>query len=311
MRVRPLITAGVFAALCAASFEERALAQTVAAAPGDPKLAFETMVTARHWREPREPAHIVGPLYSVGTKGFAVWLITTPQGHILVNSGLPELGPLVEASIRKLGFDPADIELILTGHAHLDHAGAHAYMKRLSGAAIAALDAEVELLASGGKTDFQYGSLESFRFEPVTAERVLHDGEKLELGDVVVSARRSAGHTKGSTTWVAKIVADGKSYVVVFADGTVVNPGYRLVNNPSYPGIADEYRRTFNVLEAIEPDIWLTSQNDVFDLEGKLARAMTSGEAAWLDRAGYMKWLESQRTTFLGAVKRETEAAAK
>jgi metallo-beta-lactamase class B len=311
VQLRRPFTAAIVVLLCCVSLAGRVAAETVAAPAADPKLAFESMVTARHWREPREPAHILGPLYFVGTKGFAVWLITTPKGHILVNSGLPELGPLVEASIRKLGFDPADIELILTGHAHRDHAGSHAYMKKISGAQVVALDAEVDLLASGGKTDFQYGALEGFRFEPVTADRVVHDGEKIELGDVVLTARRTAGHTKGSTTWLAKIAADGNPYDVVFADGTVVNPGYRLVNDPSYPGIADDYRRTFNVLGTLKPDIWLTSQTDAFDLEGKLARAVTEGSAAWVDRAGYQKWLGGQRIKFHGAVEQETEAAAK
>src|SRR6185369_7142539 len=145
------------------------------------------------WDEPAEPARLVGPIYFVGTKGLSVFLITTSEGHILLNTGMPGSGPMIEASIRKLGFKPEDIKLLLTGHAHVDHAGGHAYLQKLSGATVVTVRQDKELLESGGKTDFHYGKIKEFGFEPVKVDQVFSDEETIDLGDVVIKALLTAG----------------------------------------------------------------------------------------------------------------------
>jgi metallo-beta-lactamase class B len=142
------------------------------------------------------------------------------------------------------------------------------------------MDSEVDLLQSGGSTDFNYGSIAEFQFQPVKVDRVIHDGEKVTLGDVTLTAHKTAGHTRGTTTWVTSITDSGRTYTVVFADGTSVNPGYRLVKNPSYPGIADDYRRTFHTLAALSPYIWLTPHTEPFAFDAKRARG--NGRSAWV-----------------------------
>jgi metallo-beta-lactamase class B len=278
--------------------------------PAGSQLSLETTAKERGWTEPAEPVKVVGPIYFVGTRGLGVWLITTSEGNILLNSGMPGSGPMIEASIRKLGFKPEDTRLMLTCHAHIDHVGGHAYFKNISGAKVVMMDKEVELIQSGGKTDFNYGTVSEFAFVPVEVDRVVRDGEAVRLGDVTLKALLTPGHTRGSTTWVATVTDHGKRYSVAFPDGTSVNPGYRLINDPSYPGIADDYRRTFRVLDALKPDIWLTPHTEMINFEAKRQRAIKMGAAAWVDPIGYRKWVASRRAAFDAAVKKETGVAA-
>ena len=295
-------------ALAAARAQEGPAIPDEAALAKDPKLFLKLARTLLKWDEAAEPTKILGPLYFVGTKGLAVYLITTAQGHILIHTGMPGSGPLIAASIRKLGFRPEDIKLLLVGHAHIDHVGDHAYIQKLSGAQVAASNLEVELTESGGKTDFHYGTAGDFTFEPVKVGRVLHDGDVLKIGDVALTALVTPGHTQGSTTYIANLVDGGRVYTVVFPNGTSINPGYRVAKDPSYPGIADDYRRTFHVLEMIKADVWLDGHNDVYDLEGKRARAAREGVAAWVDPAGYRKWLRGVRDKFEAKIDAETGA---
>jgi metallo-beta-lactamase class B len=263
------------------------------------------------WTEPAEPVKVVGPIHFVGTRGLGIWLITTSEGHILLNTGMPGSGPMIEASIHKLGFKPEDIKLMLTCHAHIDHVGGHAYVKNISGAKVVMLDKEVDLLQSGGKTDFNYGNVPEFAFVPVEVDRIIRDGDTVRLGDVTLKAIHTPGHTRGSTTWVTTVTDRGKSYSVVFPDGTSVNPGYRVANDPSYPGIGDDYRRTFRILAALKPDIWLAPHTEVFNFEAKRVRATKLGARAWVDPVGYRKWVVSRRAKFEATVKKETGDAAK
>lgn len=286
-------------------------AQDLEALAKDPKLFLETAQTALHWNEPTEPTKIVGPLYFVGTRGLAVWLITTSDGHILLNTGMPASGPMIEASIRKLGLKPEEVRILLAGHAHIDHVGGHAYLQKLSGARVAMIAEEVDLIESGGKLDFHYGAYPEFAFDPVEVDQVFHDGDAIRLGDVVLTARLTPGHTKGSTTFVMKLIDGGKSLAIVFPNGTSINPGYRLVEKPSYPGIAADYRRTFQVLETLEPDIWLDAHTDVFGFEAKRARAAREGIAAWVDPEGYRTWLARVRAKFEATVKSESDPSPK
>jgi metallo-beta-lactamase class B len=214
---------------------------------------------------------------------------------------MPGSGEMIEKSIVKLGFRPTDVKLILTGHAHLDHVGGHAYLKKATGAKIAMVREEVELFQSGGKADFHYGDVKEFAFEPARVDTVFRDGDEIKLGDIAITAHLTPGHTKGSTTYVAKIVADAKTYTVVFPDGTGVNPGYRVAKNPSYKGIADDYRRTFHTLENLKPDIWLAPHTNVFDFDGKLAKSAKEGVAAWVDPEGYKKFVAAAKAKFEAA----------
>jgi metallo-beta-lactamase class B len=255
------------------------------------------------WEEPAEPAKIVGPIYFVGTKGLGVFLFTTSEGHILMNTGMPSSGPMIVESVRKLGFRPEDIKLMINGHAHIDHAGAFAFLKQQFSAQLAVMKDDVEAMESGDKNDFKYAN--DFVYPPVKVDRILRDGDTIKMGDVLLTAYHTPGHTRGATTWIANIAVDGKAYVVAFPDGAGFNPGYRLVKNPSYPGIAEDYRRTHHFLETLKPDIWLAQHNEYYDFESKRQRAQTEGMKAWIDPEGYRRFIAGKKRDFEDEVDEE------
>lgn len=261
---------------------------------------------ALKWEEADEPVRIVGPIYFVGTKGLGAFLFTTSEGHILMNTGMPSSGPMIVDSIRKLGFKPEDIKVMINGHAHVDHAGAFAFMKKLTGAQLAVMKDDVAAMESGGRDDFKYGN--DLTYEGVKVDRVLRDGDTFKLGDVLLTAYHTPGHTRGATTWIANLVVDGKAYVVAFPDGAGFNPGYRVARHPSYPGIEDDYRNTHHALEMIRPDIWLAQHNEYYDLEGKRKRAETEGVNAWIDPEGYRRFIAGKKRAFEDEVDEELGA---
>jgi metallo-beta-lactamase class B len=259
----------------------------------------------KSWYEPTEPFHIAGPIYYVGTRGLSVFLIATSDGDILLGGAAPGTAPLIEASIRKLGFQSRDIRILLLNHAHFDHAGTLADFKKLTGAKVEVMEGDVELLKSGGSTDYLFAKDAKFHFPPVTADKALKDGDKVSLGDVTLTAHATPGHTPGCTTWVTTVAEGGHPYVVVFADGVGINPGTHFVKNPSYPGIADDYRRTFSVLESLHPDIFLSYHAGAFDLEGKQARASSEGVQAWIDPQGFRSYITGGKANFEEQIAKE------
>ena len=260
------------------------------------------------WYEPTEPITIVGQIHFVGTRGLAAYLITTPAGHILLNGAMPQSAALIEANIRKLGYDPADIEILLAGHAHIDHVGTHAYFEKLSGARVMMMAAEKDLLESGGRSDFNYAHLDAFHFEPVQVDHVLKDGETIALGGVTMTALLTPGDTQGSTTWLMNVEEDGKTYRVVFPDGMSIDPGYRIARYPSYPGIADAYEKTFKILGSLDADIMLPSHTSFFDFETRRARAeQTHSANAWVDPAAYHALIADRKKTYKKWVEHELE----
>ena len=275
--------------------ELQALAQGFTSERPVPPTLDEAM---RTWVEPAEPLKIVGPIYYVGTKGLAGYLITTPKGHILLDGGMPGSAKDFEASIRKAGFKPEDIKILLITHAHIDHAGVVAHFQKLSNAQVVVMDREFELLNSGGKTDFRYGDVPAFHFPPVTADRQIKDGDSVSLGNVKMTARLGAGHTRGATTWITKVEDGDRTYDVVFPCCTSINPGYRLIVHPSYPGIADDYARTLAMLESLHPDVWLPAHAELIDFEGRRGRAPKDGVEAFVDPEGYGAWLAKQKGNF-------------
>jgi len=250
------------------------------------------------WSEPFPPFRIAGNLYYVGTRGLANYLITTPEGNILINSDLESSVPLVRDSVEKLGFKFGEIKILLISHAHFDHDAGSAKIKQMTGAKYMVMEPDVDVVESGGKTDFHYGANESTLYPPATIDRVLHDGDEVKLGDAVLVAHLTPGHTKGCTTWTMKAKEDGKTYDVVIIGSVNVNPGYKLVGNAAYPQIAQDYEKTFGVLKALPCDLFLGAHGDVFDLERKYARLEKGDKAALVDPDGYKKYVAQKERDF-------------
>lgn len=264
--------------------------------------------TSADWTEPFPPFKIAGNLYYVGSKGLANYLITTPQGHILINSDLEENVPLIRASVERLGFKFTDIKILLISHAHWDHNAASDTIKKMTGAKYLVMDADVPVVESGGKTDFQYGNVPSSLYAPTRVDRVLHDGDEVKLGGTTLVAHLTPGHTKGCTTWTMKVKEAGKTYNVVVIGSPNVNPGYRLVNNAAYPQIAADYEKMFRVLKALPCDIFIGAHGNYFDMESKYARLKDGAPSAFVDPEGYKKYVADKERAFKAELAKQRAA---
>ena len=263
--------------------------------------------TSRAWNRPVEPFRIIGNIYYVGATEVSSFLITTPKGHILLDSGLAETVPLIQANLKKLGFKIEDVKILINSHAHLDHAGGLADLKELTGAKLMASEADAELLANGGKGDFRWG--DDLSYKPVKADRVLRDNDKVELGGVTLTARLTPGHTKGSTTWVMKVNEAGKQFDVIFA-GSTSAPGYKLVDNPKYPGIVADYTYTFRLLKSFHCDVFLGPHGSFFSLLDKAGRLKQGGQDnPFIDPKGYSEFLEESEKDFLEQLEKQRQAS--
>ena len=257
------------------------------------------------YTEPFPPFHLAGNLYYVGSKGLAIYLITTPQGHILINSGFEANVPMIRASVEKLGFRFDDIKILLISHAHDDHAAASALVKQMTGAKYMVMDADVPVIESGGKSDFFYGSTPDALYPPTKVDRVLHDGDEVKLGNAVLIAHLTPGHTKGCTTWTMKVREGGKTYSAVIIGSPNVNEGYKLVGNTLYPRIAEDYERTFRVLKALPCDYFLGAHGNYFNLESKYDRMKEAAPTPFIDPDGYKNYVTQKEQAFRAELTRQ------
>ena len=260
------------------------------------------------WTEPFPAFRITGNLYYVGSKGLANYLITTPQGHILINSDMEANVPLIRASIESLGFKFTDIKILVISHAHWDHDAASDMIKKLTGAKYMVMEEDVAVVESGGKTDFQYGNDPTTLYTPTKVDRVLHDGDEVKLGDAVLTAHLTPGHTKGCTTWTMKVKEDSKLRDVVIVGSPNVNPGYKLVDNTQYPGIAADFEKTFRVLKSLPCDYFLGAHGSYFDMETKYAKFKAGAATAFIDPEGYKNYVNEREQTFRKELAKQKQA---
>jgi metallo-beta-lactamase class B len=259
------------------------------------------------WTTPIAPFHIAGNLYYVGSQDLASYLIVTPQGNILINSSLIDSVPMIRNSVEQLGFKFNDIKVLLISHAHWDHDAGSAEVIRETGAKYMVMDGDVSVVESGGATDFAYSK---DTYPRAKVDRVLHDGDTVTLGDTVLVAHKTAGHTQGCTTWTLKEKEAGRSLNVVIVGSWNVNPGWRLVDRPSqpasYPKITADYRRTFALLEALPCDVFLGAHGAYFGMLAKLERIKAGAkENVWIDPEGYHAAVAERKQAFETELKRQ------
>jgi metallo-beta-lactamase class B len=262
------------------------------------------------WKTPLAPRCIIGNIYYVGPSGVSSWLITTPEGHILIDSTFEECVPQICANVEKLGFRVSDIKLLLSSHAHVDHTGGHAAMKRRTGAQIVASVADAHLMETGGADDFSPFPKDLLAYTPVTADRIVNDGETVSLGGVTLTAHLTPGHTKGATTWTMPLKVGGRTYHVVFFSSVSIAVPTRLLNNPDYPTIVEDYAATFSKLKALPCDVFLAPHADQFGLAEKLER-LDQGTNPFIDPDGWQKFITGAEKTYLLQLEAEKAAQRK
>jgi len=251
------------------------------------------------------PAHrVVGNVYYVGSANYASYLIATPVGHVLINSSFESTVPWIRANIEKLGFRFQDVKILLTSHAHADHVAGNFLVQELTGAKAMVMAGDEGLVRSGGRNDFHYGDKAAFK--PSRVHHVLRDGEEVKLGDAVLTAHLTPGHTKGCTTWTLKAAEGGKTYDVVIIGSPNVNPGYKLVDNVNYPAIATDFARTFQVLKSLHCDVFLGAHGNYYAMEEKhkLLENRPSRNP-FIDPDGYRGYVESKEKAYVAELARQ------
>jgi len=261
------------------------------------------------WTEPFPAFRITNNLYYVGSKGLANYLVTTPQGHILINSDFEANVPLIKQSVESLGFKFTEFKILLISHAHGDHNAASDTIKKLTGAKYMVMKEDVDVIESGGKSDFQYGTDPTTLYPATKVDRILNDGDEVKLGGVMLTARLTPGHTKGCTTWTMKVTENSKPRNVVIIGSPNVNPGYRLVNNTAYPQIVADYEKTFRVLKSLPVDYFLGAHGSYFDMETKYKRFKAGDESAFIDPQGYTDYVNEREQAFRRELAKQKQAA--
>jgi metallo-beta-lactamase class B len=274
-----------------------ALAQSQNATPGN-----------ADWTRPFPPFRMIGNIYWVGSYDLSTYLITTPQGHILINTGVGDTAQQIKASVEQLGFKLTDVKILSSTHGHWDHVAGMAELKRMTGARVVVSEGDKELLESGGKADFRFGEMPGARFEPVTVDRTFKDGGKISLGGTELTAHHHAGHTKGATSFTLNVQEAGKTYRVIIANMGTINPGVTVSGMAKYPGITKDYARTFIAQKDMKIDVWLTSHASQFRMHEKYKPGDPYNPDRFVDPAGFLAAVQRLETAYLEQLARERNA---
>ena len=267
------------------------------------------------WNAVQEPFHVFGNTWYVGTAGLGAVLVTSSAGHVLLDGGLAQSAPRIDASIRKLGFRTEDVRLILNSHAHYDHAGGLAALQRRSGAKVAASASGARALERGGPTpdDPQYAfGLEANRYPPVSGVRVVADGETLGVGDVAITAHNTPGHTPGATTWSWRSCEKDLCLDIVYADSlnAVSAPGFRFTGDASQPSLVKSFERSIDVVASLPCDVLLAVHPAASRMhEALVARATSPGAEPATDQEACRAYADGARQRLKARVAEETGSA--
>jgi metallo-beta-lactamase class B len=257
------------------------------------------------WTRPFPPFKMIGNIYWVGSYDLSTYLITTPEGHILINTGVGDTAQKIKASIEQLGFKMTDVKILTATHGHWDHVAGMADLKKMTGAALVISEPDKELLESGGQADFRWGDTPSARFEPVQVGRTFKDGEALSLGGTSLTAHRHAGHTKGATSFTTTIRETGKTYRVIIANMGSINPGVNVTGMPKYPGIEQDYARTFTLQKEMKIDVWLASHARQFRMHDKYKPGDPYNADRFVDPGGFLEEVRRLEKAYLDQVAKE------
>jgi metallo-beta-lactamase class B len=248
------------------------------------------------WNKPFPPFRIIGNLYYVGATGVSSFLIATPEGNILLDGGLVETAPQIEHNVSILGFRMRGVKCLLNSHAHYDHCGGLAELKRASGARMVASAADASTLSSGFQQSYGPGQ-SAARFPAVNVDQLVSDRETVSVGDARLTAHITPGHTKGCTTWTMQVSENNKTYQVVFYCSTTV-AGNQLIQNPKYPRIVDDYEHSFAILRRMQCDVFLAPHPEFFHMSEKVERKERGGSNPFIDPLELPEFVKQSQESF-------------
>jgi metallo-beta-lactamase class B len=257
------------------------------------------------WNRDVPPYRVIDNIYYVGSNEIAQFLITTPEGHVLIDGGFEASVPRLRGEVAALGFRFEDIRYLLVSHAHIDHAQADALVRSLTGAKVVASARDAETIAAGGKGEAVYDGV--YSWTPCPVDRVVADGDRVSLGGTTLTAHLTPGHTRGAVTWTMQIAGPGARPldVVVFPSANI-NAGVRLVGNARYPEIAADFERSFAVWKALPCDVFLGVHGAFYDMDRKRARQRAGADPnPFIDPDGYRRFVADAEARFRAALASE------
>ena len=255
------------------------------------------------WTRPFPAHRVIGNLYAVGTYDLGIFLVTSEDGHILINTGLEDSTSLIRENIESLGFRLEDVKILLTLQVHWDHAAALAEIKEFTGAQMWATAGDAPFLEDGGLSDPHFRGRETFR--PVRVNKIIADGEVIELGETRLTVVLTPGHTAGSSSYTMRVRENGRDYAVAIANMNTINPGKRLVVDPTYPGVAEDFAETFRKQKAMEIDVWVSAHGFQYGLHDKYEAGQDYSLETFVDPEGFLAEVERLEKLYLEQVAAE------
>ena len=257
------------------------------------------------WARPFPGHRVIGNLYAVGSYDLAVFLITSDEGHILINTGLEDSTSLIRENMESLGFQLEDVKILLQMQAHWDHTAALAEIKEITGAQMLATRDDAPVLEDGGFSDPHFGGRESFA--PVSVDKIIADGDVVELGDIRLNVVESPGHTAGSSSYTMVVSENGRQYDVAIANMGTINPGKQLVVDPTYPGVADDFADTFRKQKAMDVDVWVSAHGGQYGLHDKYEAGQAYDSDTFVDPEGFLAAVERLESAYLEQLAEERD----
>tara|TARA_B110000014_G_scaffold233496_1_gene196851 strand:- start:4953 stop:5822 length:870 start_codon:yes stop_codon:yes gene_type:complete len=268
-------------------------------------MSFSAVLTAQNnnWTRPFPGHRVIGNLYAVGTYDLAVFLITSNDGHILINTGVEDSTAMIRQNIESVGFRLEDVKILLATQAHWDHTAALAEIKDLTGAEMWATAEDAPVLEDGGFSDPHFGGRESFR--PVSVDRIIADGDVIELGATRLTVMETPGHTAGSSSYLMEIREGNRTYDVGVINMGTINDGKKLVVDPTYPGVADDFALTFRKQKALELDVWVSSHGGQYQLHEKYQAGQEYSPETFVDPDGLLRSVERLERLYVAQIEAE------
>jgi len=254
------------------------------------------------WSRPYEPFRIAGNLYYVGTYDLACYLIATPKGNILINTGLVESVPMIQKNVEALGFKFGDIKILLNTQGHYDHAAGLAEIKQMTGAKMMVHEGDAQVLTDGGSSDLVFGG-NGITFAPVKVDRRLHDRDTIQIGETKLIVLHHPGHTKGASSFLIDVKDEKRSWRVLLVNMPTILSQTRISGMPVYPNVGRDYLYTLESLKKLQFDLWVSSHASQFRLHDKRKPGDPYRPEAFADRPGYEASVNSLRLEYDKRVK--------
>lgn len=268
-----------------------------------PLLSSLASAQPEGWTKPYPAFKVIGNLYGVGTYDLSVFLITSDAGHVLINTGLADSTSLIRENMSSLGYRLEDVEILLTMQAHWDHTAAMSEIKQIADAEVWATAKDARVLEDGGFSDAHFGG--EVTFEPVAVERILEEGDVIELGDIKLTVYEHPGHTEGSSSYSMQISEGGVEYDVVIANMGTINPGKKLEVEPTYPGVSEDFASTYRRQKQMDVDVWVSAHGSQYGLHDKYVPGQPYSPDTFVDPAGFVAAVERLEAIYLEQVAAE------